>query len=67
MFLSHFILVYYAVQGAVKIMAKDLVRTKAYITKFHNMRSQLQAVKLRMTVLFGGFYVVLISLQDDEN
>jgi len=37
--------------GAAKIMAKDLVRTRAYITKFYNMRTQLQAVGLRLQTL----------------
>ncbi|CAK4076921.1 unnamed protein product [Aphanomyces euteiches] len=34
--------------ASVKIMAKDLVRTRQHITKFYTMRSQLQAVALRM-------------------
>ncbi|OQR96069.1 charged multivesicular body protein 2a [Achlya hypogyna] len=34
--------------ASVKIMAKDLVRTRQHITKFYTMRSQLQAVSLRM-------------------
>jgi len=34
--------------GSVKIMAKDLVRTRTYKTKFINMKSQLQAVGLRL-------------------
>jgi charged multivesicular body protein 2A len=33
---------------AVKIMAKDLVRTRAYITKFIEMRSQLQGCALKL-------------------
>merc|ERR1719158_1736873 len=37
--------------SAVRIMAKDLVRTKGYITKFYNMRSQLQAVNLRLQTM----------------
>jgi len=36
---------------AVKIMAKDLVRTRRYQTKFVNMRAQLQAVGLRLQTL----------------
>jgi len=33
---------------AVKIMAKDLVRTRQYVTKFIEMRSQLQGCALKM-------------------
>ncbi|OJJ51071.1 hypothetical protein ASPZODRAFT_313965 [Penicilliopsis zonata CBS 506.65] len=34
--------------GACKIQAKDLVRTRRYIQKFHQMRTQLQAISLRI-------------------
>ncbi|KAL5598681.1 uncharacterized protein BROUX77_006515 [Berkeleyomyces rouxiae] len=34
--------------GACKIQAKDLVRTRKYIEKFYNMRSQLQKISLRL-------------------
>ncbi|KAK9453642.1 Snf7 family [Dipodascopsis uninucleata] len=34
--------------GACKIQAKDLVRTRKYIQKFYQMRTQLQAVSLRI-------------------
>ncbi|MCJ1401205.1 ESCRT-III subunit protein did4 [Xylographa trunciseda] len=34
--------------GACKIQAKDLVRTRRYIQKFYQMRTQLQAVSLRI-------------------
>ncbi|SCU94797.1 LADA_0G11342g1_1 [Lachancea dasiensis] len=34
--------------AAAKIQAKDLVRTKKYIGKFNNMRTQLQAIALRI-------------------
>merc|ERR1719498_1113490 len=34
--------------GAVKIMAKDLVRTRNYITKFIVLRSHLNAVGLKL-------------------
>jgi len=37
--------------GAVKIMAKDLVRTRANVTKFYKMRTELQAVSLRIQTL----------------
>ncbi|KAL0489208.1 vacuolar protein sorting protein VPS2 [Acrasis kona] len=35
----------------VKIMAKDLVRTRHYVTKFYRMKAQLQAVSLKLTTL----------------
>lgn len=38
--------------GAVKVQAKDLVRTRRYITKFYQMRTQLQAISLRIQVRF---------------
>ena len=34
--------------GACKIQAKDLVRTRRYIQKFYAMRTQLQAISLRI-------------------
>mmetsp|Transcript_3240 Transcript_3240/g.10138 ORF Transcript_3240/g.10138 Transcript_3240/m.10138 type:complete len:174 (+) Transcript_3240:131-652(+) len=34
--------------GPVKIMAKDLVRTRTYITKFIELRSHLNAVSLKL-------------------
>lgn len=34
--------------GAVKIMAKDLVRTRAHVTKFIEMRSHLQSCALKL-------------------
>ncbi|TVY32056.1 DOA4-independent degradation protein, partial [Lachnellula occidentalis] len=34
--------------GACKIQAKDLVRTRRYIEKFYSMRTQLQAISLRI-------------------
>ncbi|EEA28601.1 hypothetical protein EYB25_000474 [Talaromyces marneffei] len=34
--------------GACKIQAKDLVRTRKYIQKFYSMRTQLQAISLRI-------------------
>jgi charged multivesicular body protein 2A len=37
--------------GACKVMAKDLVRTRRYVQKFVNMRTQLQAVSLRIQVI----------------
>ncbi|KAL7005034.1 ESCRT-III subunit protein did4 [Cystobasidiomycetes sp. EMM_F5] len=37
--------------GSCKIQAKDLVRTRRYIGKFYAMRTQLQAVSLRLQTL----------------
>merc|ERR1740124_769428 len=34
--------------GAVRIMAKDLVRTRAHVTKFIEMRSHLQSCGLKL-------------------
>lgn len=34
--------------SAAKIQAKDLVRTKKYVEKFNNMKTQLQAISLRI-------------------
>jgi charged multivesicular body protein 2A len=37
-------------QDAVKIMAKDLVRTRKYVKKFMLMKTNIQAVSLRIQV-----------------
>ena len=37
--------------GAVRIMAKDLVRIRANITKFYKMKTELQAVNLKITTM----------------
>lgn len=37
--------------GPVKIMAKDLVRTRAQITKFYQMKCQMQAVGLQIQTI----------------
>ncbi|KAF9451227.1 Snf7-domain-containing protein [Macrolepiota fuliginosa MF-IS2] len=37
--------------NACKVMAKDLVRTRKYVQKFYQMRTQLQAVGLRIQTL----------------
>lgn len=42
---------YVCVQNACKVMAKDLVRTRRYVQKFYQMRTQLQAVGLRIQTL----------------
>ena len=58
---SHFIIfwvifakgcgIFFGVQNACKVMAKDLVRTRRYVQKFYQMRTQLQAVGLRIQTL----------------
>jgi charged multivesicular body protein 2A len=48
--------------GACKVQAKDLVRTRRYIEKFYSMRTQLQAISLRIQVCFGCYYVGDTSL-----
>eukprot|EP00960_Hanusia_phi_P054359 762631-Hanusia_phi.AAC.3 len=37
--------------GPVRVMAKDLVRTRAQITKFYQMKCQMQAVGLRLQTI----------------
>ncbi|KAG6545118.1 hypothetical protein Mapa_013443 [Marchantia paleacea] len=37
--------------GAVRVMAKDLIRTRHQITKFYGLKSQLQGVSLRIQTL----------------
>lgn len=37
--------------GAVKVMAKDLIRTRHQVTKFYGLKSQLQGVSLRIQTL----------------
>jgi len=37
--------------NACKVMAKDLVRTRRYVQKFYQMRTQLQAIGLRIQTL----------------
>ena len=39
-------------QDAVKVMAKSLVRNRHAVTKMYSLKSQLQAVSLRMAVSF---------------
>jgi charged multivesicular body protein 2A len=38
-------------QDAVKIMAKDLVRTRRYVKKFMLMKANIQAVSLKIQTL----------------
>ncbi len=37
-------------QAAVRIMAKDLVRTRAHVRKFYLMRANIQAISLKLQV-----------------
>jgi hypothetical protein len=37
-------------QGSLKIFAKDLVRTRKSIQKFHQMGAQLRGVEIRIAV-----------------
>ena len=43
--------VHWLVENACKVMAKDLIRTRRYIHKFYQLRTQLQAVGLRIQTL----------------
>ena len=38
-------------QDAVKVMAKDLVRTRRYVKKFISLRANIQAVSLKIQTL----------------
>lgn len=44
--------------GSVNIMAKDLVRTRNYIHKFYVMKTQLQAISLRIQTVRGNQQMV---------
>ena len=41
----------YPFQDSVRIMAKDLVRTRRYVKKFMTMRANIQAVSLKIQTL----------------
>ncbi|MBA0701448.1 hypothetical protein Goari_022934 [Gossypium aridum] len=41
--------------GAVKVMAKDLIRTRHQIEKFYKLKSQLQGVSLRIQMEVDGY------------
>ena len=45
-------------QGAMKVMAKDLIRTRHSVTKFYGLKSQLQGVSLRVQVWVCFFFPV---------
>ena len=40
-------------QAAVRIMAKDLVRTRNHVKKFYLMKANIQAISLKLQVLCG--------------
>lgn len=40
--------------ASAKVMAKDLVRTRNYIQKFYGMKTQLQAISLRIQTVRGN-------------
>lgn len=42
---------HFSLQDAVKIMAKDLVRTRRYVKKFIMMKANIQAVSLKIQTL----------------
>jgi division protein CdvB (Snf7/Vps24/ESCRT-III family) len=42
---------FFDTQDAVKIMAKDLVRTRRYVKKFISLRANIQAVSLKIQTL----------------
>lgn len=49
--------------GACKIQAKDLVRTRRYVEKFNTMRTQLQAISLRIQAVRGSDQMAM-SMRD---
>ena len=51
--------------NACKVMAKDLVRTRRYIQKFYQMRTQLQAVSLRIQVYLRFNYKFLNGIDHE--
>jgi hypothetical protein len=38
------------IKDACKILAKDVVRTRAAVTNFYNMRAQMSSVSIQMQV-----------------
>lgn len=48
---GHLMFPHRGLQDAVKIMAKDLVRTRRYVKKFITMRANVQAVSLKIQTL----------------
>lgn len=49
-------------QDAVKVMAKSLVRNRHAVTKMYSLKSQLQAVSLRMAVSISATTSVVLML-----
>lgn len=48
--------------GSCQVMAKDLVRTRRYIQKFYQMKTQLQAVSLRIQTV-GTNQQMMVSMK----
>lgn len=53
----------FSLQGAVKVMAKDLIRTRHQITKFYALKSQLQGVALRIQVILQFSSLIYLIAQ----
>lgn len=57
-------------QDAVKVMAKSLVRNRHAVTKMYGLKSQLQAVSLRIQVQQARkeyLMIAIYALHDNEN
>lgn len=59
---SELLLPFSVFQDAVKIMAKDLVRTRRYVKKFIMMRANIQAVSLKVQVRFFPHFCTVIII-----
>lgn len=44
-----------------KVMAKSLIRNRHAVTKLHGLKSQLQAVSLRIQVSWGTAAVAVVA------
>ena len=42
-------------------MAKDLVRTRNFVTRFIEMKTHLNAVSLKMQVIYLNYYILYLS------
>lgn len=45
-----------------KVMAKDLIRTRHQIEKFYKLKSQLQGVSLRIQVVMDIIIIIIVFL-----
>lgn len=61
--LNVYLIEFLLLQGAVKVMAKDLIRTRHQIEKFYKLKSQLQGVALRIQVHLHSFSLSIMLLQ----